>query len=316
MGIIDRCISLRATKRFFSPGEITLKLAKAVDGLMSAAAIYEPFSKGCYLIEAIECSSVGEITVKGRSLESLLERRILNSNGRYAGNAEQTVRLAVETNTTGERALSGLVLGETVGLDGDGYFSADYRNLSEFVYTTLRTFGASYTVELVDGVPTFRVVTGKDRTRAQSKYVPVVLSESMGNVIMKRTWLDVSRQKNTAYVTGSDGRCETVTLAEGENDRRELYVNARDLAPAGFAVYEEYSAALRMRGIETLRKYGGEWRCTGSVTDIAHYGADYALGDVCDVDTSLGISLSERMTSVEFCFEKGCVTVSTSFGEV
>ena len=77
---------------------------------------------------------------------------------------------------------------------------------------------------------------------------------------------------------------------------------------------EEYLDALRVRGLETLTRYGGEWKYSGNVIGT-RYGTDYLLGDICDIDTRLGVSFSERITSVEFVFENGTVRSTVTFGE-
>ena len=312
--IIDKCITFKATKRFFSPGQFEMSLYSDVGSFRSAFAIYEPFSKGSYLIERIECGDKGIVKIGGRSLEALLENRILEGNGRYVGGAEESVRLAVQRNTTNERALSGLVLGDVTGLVGKGCFNTDYRNLSEFVYSSLRPFGGTYTIELVGSIPTFRVITGRDRTRSQNRYPSVVFSESMGNVISGSTRFDVKDSKNIAYVSGSDGRRVIAAISDQIVDRREVYVNARDISPHEFNTDEEYLDALRVRGLETLTRYGGEWKYSGNVIGT-RYGTDYFLGDICDIDTCLGVSFSERITSVEFVFENGTVRSTVTFGE-
>lgn len=314
IGIIDKCITYKAVKRFFSPGEFEMHLCGDVTRFRSAFAIYEPFSKSCYLIEGIEGNDKGTSKLFGRSLEALLEKRILDGSGCYVGGAEESVRLAVQRNISGERSLSGLVLGDVTGLAGEGYFKTDYRNLSEFVYSSLRPFGGTYSVELVDNSPTFKVITGRDRTRSQSKYPPVTFSESMGNVKLKNMKLDVADRKNVAYVTGSDRRSVAVTLTDILSDRREMYVNARDVSPSEFENDEEYFNALRFRGFEALARCGGEWKYMGNIVG-ARYGADYLLGDICDIDTTLGMTFSERITSVKFDFKNGEVNVTASFGE-
>ena len=312
--IIDKCITLEATKRFFSPGEFKMTL-EGILPVDSAYALYEPVSKGCFVLERLEaCGETVELS--GRSLEALLEKRVLDGRGCYSGNAEKAVRLAFERNTSGDRSISGMILGDEIGLVGDGYFKTDYRSLSEFAYSTLRPFGATYRVELAGNTPVFKVVTGKDRTRAQTRYPPAVFSESMGMVSDGQLKIDLAEHKNTAYVVGGDGRSITVSSGTSPLDRREMFINGRDISPDEFNSDEEYFDALRSRGIETLSKHSGGIGYTGCSVYGLRYGADYSLGDICDVDTVSGLSLSERITSVKYNFRSGSVTLSPSFGEL
>ena len=313
VGIIDNCITLEAAKRFFSPGEFRMTL-KGKAHLSSAYALYEPVSKSCFIIEGYE-EEGGKTTLSGRSLEALLEKRILDGRGRYSGNAEKAVRLAVEKSTSGERSLSGMILGDVSGLEGEGYFESDYRNLSEFAYSTLRTFGAAYRVELSGNTPVFIVVTGKDRSRNQTQNTPAVFSESMGNVTDGRVKIDISEHKNTAYVLGADGRSVTVVTEASPFDRRELFVSGRDLYPEDFATEDEYFEALKSRGLETLSRYGGAVTYSGCASGGLRFGVDYDLGDICEIDTSSGMTLTERITEVKYTFHgRDTLTVTPLFG--
>ena len=313
--VIDNCIKLNLTKRYFSPGDFTMTLYGDYGKLRSAAALYEPLSKSTFLIEKIEYGGEGMITVSGRSLEALLEWRVLSAKGKYSGNVEDVVRLAVASNTSGERGILRLALGDTAGIEGIGSFETGRRNLSEFVYETLRPYGASYAVELDGNVPVFKVIRGKNRTRDQKFLTPIVFSESMGNVADGKLTFDMTEYRNTAVVMGGDNRSVTVCLDTSPYDRREVTVYASDITLDDFDSDEEYVSALTARGKEMLAECESVWKYTGCAVGDFVFGEDYYLGDVCDIDTDFGVSVSERVTSVRYDFDGGNVRVTPSFGE-
>jgi hypothetical protein len=137
----------------------------------------------------------------------------------------------------------------------------------------------------------------------------------MDNAKDVRLKADLTEHRNTAYVLGGDGRSVTVVLDDSPFDRREIFVSGRDISPDDFNSDSEYLKALKSRGTETLAKYGGGVTYTGTVTGGLRLGADYSLGDICEIDTVSGLTFSERVTEVKYVFTGGEVTAAPYFGE-
>ena len=67
-----------------------------------------------------------------------------------------------------------------------------------------------------------------------------------------------------------------------------------------------YKCALRLRGLEKLKGYEKVDEASGTADNNARpiYGADYAIGDICDFENSrIGISFQERINGVELVYE-------------
>ena len=315
ISVTDSLISCKVVKRFFSAGDFTLTVPASV-GIRSAAEYFlDPNSGFCGIIESRSVED-GVLTVSGRSLEALLERRIIYGGGIYSGNVESAVRTAVEQNAIKKRPLSNLTLGSAAGLVGDGYLETAWMDLSGWIYSSLRSLEASYSVTLdsVTGGLVFRVEKKRDRTRSSSS--PVVFSESLGNIEELKISADTSDEKNVAYVRGSDGTCAVAGSVELEGTiRRETFVSAADIFPERYAGHDAYVAALVKRGNEKLALMGGNYKASGVTIHGPQFGRDYLLGDVCEIEAESGLSFSAMVTSVTYVYTGGEAVVYPAFGD-
>ena len=331
VGAVDTFSSVVWSERYFENGSFTLHFPKellpsvreavyvrtgveAADGRVRCGRI-------TYVLTDDE--EGGECEMGGALLESLLDDRLLAGKGCYTGTLTEAVRAAVTDNLRG----CGVVLGgDDAVLDEEVSLTYEWDTLSDWLYSVLRPFGASYRIELSpeDNVPVFRIVKGTDRSSGvgstvSENYNPgqAVFSASFGNIASIRFEQDTSGMKNVLYAEGADGTVVTVDQS-GDSPKRELYKKAADVKPADFAGTAAYLAALRQRGEEILAKHAGSvYVAAGTETDAPpKYGVDYALGDICDVaDDTLGLAFGLRLTALDDVWENGMQTLYPSFGE-
>lgn len=251
----------------------------------------------------------------GSLLEVLIADRIIEGNGVFSGTVISAVKAAVSANLRD----CGVTVGSGENISTSVSLPYSWDNLSEWVYSVLKPYGASYTVKLDDGTgrPVFKIAKGKDRTLDGDAPQKAVFSTSFGNVASIRMQKNAGEMKNVAYVKGSDGTVVTVDKA-GSGQKREIYVSAGDIAPGGFDSTAKYTAALEKRGEEILAKYP-EGFCVNAecaVDSLPRYGKEYSLGDICDVaDERLGLSFGMMLTAVDSVWENGVLTVFPMFGE-
>lgn len=316
VGMVTEAYWCRVTRRFFSPGDMVFA-PRENDLPLAGEYVYDPVSGYCGVIEGFKYDG-GITEVHSRSLEALLERRIIHGGGRFSGSVESAVRLAVTRNAIDERNLAGLVLGDTIGLTDRGYMETSWSVLSEWIYSVLRPCGASFAVELdmEQRVPKFNLTRYENRTRGQKKLPPVVFSESLGNVRDLYVEKDRGSFSNTAYVRGPDNTCVKVTLPNTmAADAREKFVSAGDIYPEYYETTYEYESALKRRGTECLLKSPELLRGKGIIVSGGVIGRDFNLGDLCDFECSGGVSFSANITSVTYTYENGDVSVVCGFGE-
>lgn len=116
-----------------------------------------------------------------------------------------------------------------------------------------------------------------------------------------------------------------ISAAVRTEERRELYVDARDLQStyqddAGDEhtyTADQYKALLRQRGLEKLAEYQKIETVNGDVDPNANltYGVDFDLGDLCTYRyADVGIETTKRITEIQEVYEGSKQTLSVVFG--
>ena len=249
------------------------------------------------------------LTVRGRFLMCLLERRIINPM--YSTTAEKAyseiIREVVTQNTllSDNRKIPGLSLGTVSGVcwEQTTTLQISYANLMEWVYTICEKIGGTANIRLVKDIGeqyrmVFDLSEGADRSIMQEENPHIIFSDAYSNLLSFSYAEDSSVQKNFAYIFGQgkgDERKRT-TYCDGDEpthlDRYELYVDADDLSETeqveGETVpipEEKYIDLLKTRGSERLVDPK-----TASESDIAAhntqyvYNRDYYVGDYVTVE--------------------------------
>ena len=327
-GAVDVCSSIVWAERYFENGSFTLRFpGELLPSVYDAVYVRTGAENG-----RIKCGRItyvlsdeeteGGCEMGGRMLESLLDDRVLSGKGCWNGTLTEAVTAAVTANLRS----CGVILGDSAVISDPVSLTYEWDTLSDWLYSVLRPFGASYRIELDPdrNVPVFRIVRGADRSSGMGRDVSAnynpgqaVFSSSFGNIASIRFERDTAGMKNVVYVEGADGTAVTVDRSGGHL-KREMYRKVTDVKPGDFADTAAYTEALRMRGEEILAKYAETYHIAAETdTDVTLiYGVDYTLGDVCDVaDDALGLSFGMRLTAVDDVTEYGTRTLYPSFGE-
>lgn len=141
---------------------------------------------------------------------------------------------------------------------------------------------------------------------------------------------DFLERWNFAYVAGEgEGSARVIVEVDlrssADEERRELYVDARDLQStyqddAGDEhtyTADQYKALLRQRGLEKLAEYQKIETVNGDVDPNANltYGVDFDLGDLCTYRyADVGIETTKRITEIQEVYEGSKQTLSVVFG--
>lgn len=315
-GPIESFTSVVWYERFFEAGTFTMYFPRSMlSRVMQAKYVCTSAAEGelkCGRVEYISADDQGECQMGGHLLENLLSDKLITGNGVYSGTVTEAVISAV-TSCLGE---TGITVGECAQIAQTVNLPYNWSTLSEWIYSVLKPYGASYTVTLdkKTGLPVFRIVKGVDRTADGSR---VVFSASFGNIAEITMDIDRGTAKNFAYIRGKDETVVTVDKSSG-GLKREIFVNADDIAPGKFATNDEYIDALKNRGEEKLLKCPEGFSVSAECVPgtLPQYGKDYFMGDICDVaDEELGISYGLRLTAVDTVWENGVSSVFPLFGE-
>ena len=249
------------------------------------------------------------LTVRGRFLMCLLERRIIHPT--YNVTAEKAyseiMREVVTQNTllSDSRRIPGLSLGTVSGTcwEQTTTLQISYANLMEWVYTICEKIGGTANIRLIkDSGEHYRMVfdlsEGADRSLIQEENPRIVFSDTYSNLLSFSYAADTSVQRNFAYIFGQgkgDERKRT-TYCDGDEptylDRYELYVDADDISETE-QVEGETVPIPEAKYIELLKTRGSERLVlpkTASESEIAAhnsqyvYQRDYYVGDYVTVE--------------------------------
>ena len=273
---------------------------------------------------------------KGYFSEELLNNRVLNTQVSLSGTPEAIGRKLVDryliNPTDAGRKIAQIKLGAQHGLGTSVTVTATGDKLGDKLYEIEKTQELSHRLryDYLTNVLSFETWKGKDRTDGQTENSWAIFSDSFYNVKNAVYDRDESDCKNFAYVAGEgEGSARVIVEVDlrssADEERRELYVDARDLQStyqdeAGIDhtyTAAQYRALLRQRGLEKLAEYEKIETVNSDVDPSANltYGVDFDLGDLCTYRyADVGIETTKRITEIQEVYEGSKQTLSVVFG--
>lgn len=270
------------------------------------------------IIEEVQISTEvetgGHLTISGRSLESLLDRRIIWQQTVLNGNLQNGIKKLINENvispSIADRKIAGFVFQDSIDpAVTDLTIRAQYTgdNLYETIETICKIYHLGFQV-MLDGQNrfVFTLYAGTDRSYDQSGNPYVVFSPKFENIINSNYLESKKTLKNVTLVAGEDeGQSRKTRIVGGGKDlaRRELYTDARDLqseTSEGKLTDAEYNAQLDQRGLEMLsgcqltKTFEGQVEATQTFV----YGKDFHKGDIVQIVNEYGIESKVRVIEI------------------
>lgn len=259
------------------------------------------------------------ITIKGKSLESLLSRRIVWQqtilNGSLQEGIKKLVTDAIISPTDEGRKIPNFIFEDSTdiaitSLKVDTQFTGDnlYEAVVSLCYANDIGFRVRYRTS--DNAFVFSLYAGTHRDYSQDIKPYVTFSPEFDNLESSDYREDITGLRTVALVAGEGEGADrtTVTVLPYKEEytgvnRRELYVDARDLSSSDGETTltpEQYAALLASRGLEYLVDYIFNKVFEGSVNpnSMFKYGEDYFLGDVVQIRNEFGLEAKVRITEV------------------
>lgn len=327
LDVLDVYKSLIWSDRYFRCGDFELTVTPTkenVELLQFNRYLWREDSEHLMVIENIQQTTDTQsgygVIVTGRSLESILDRRIIWEQTRYRGNLQQQVKKMLEDNainpTDPKRKIENLIFEETTdpavtALEIDKQYTGD--NLYDVIVEIceLNSIGFKITFRQTDGKMVFKLYAGADRSYAQFANPYVVFSPGNENLISSNHITYDSDLKTFALIAGEDSGENRVTTTVGDEtvigiNRRELYVDARDLQTEnedGTTISStEYLENLKNRGKEKMAEYKIVDSFEGEVSPVFGYiyDKDYFLGDIFEIETPEVFNIQRRVRVIEY----------------
>ena len=314
IALIDAYESLLWTDRYNKPGEFEIYTPVADFALQYPVAdnyLQIKESEHTMVIEDTTIESNVEtgnhIKITGRSLESILDRRIVWAQTDISGNLQNGIKRLLNENiinpTIADRRIPNFIFEdsddpEITKLTMENQYTGD--NLLDVIQTLCETNEIGYRILLSDeGNFVFKLYKGIDRSYRQETLPFVVFKPSFENIINSNYAELNSEAKTITLVAGEGEGASRKTRVVGTGSgllRKELYTDARDiqsddLTPA------QYNAKLDQRGTEKLKEnkikktFDGECETTRMYV----YKRDFDMGDCVQVANEYGMESPTRV---------------------
>ena len=320
--VLDVYNSFIWTDRYSKYGDFELHASMSEDLLQYLKQDYyitNANSEHVMIIEKLLINSDTEngntITVSGRSLESLLERRIVWNRTTLSGNLQKGIKKLLNENvispSDSNRKIDNFIFEESTdsaitGLTIDGQYTGD--NLYEVIASICQEKDIGFKITLnTSNQFVFKLYSGVDRSYGQSVNPYVVFSPNFENII-ESNYIESKMALKNVTLIGGEGegtarKYTSVGTASGL-DRRELFTDARDVRSEdddGNAIPEaDYLEQLRQRGREKLAEnvdvvaFEGE----ADVSTMFTYGVDFFMGDVVQIANEYGHETKSRIVEL------------------
>lgn len=322
VAIIDNASSVIWTKRYYESGDFEVYILaneNTVKYLKKGYYIQRQDDSMVGIIEKIELKTDIEngnyLTVSGRDLKSLLARRIVWKQTKLSGTVENCLRRLVTENVIeteiSERKISNFTLGELNGFTETMKAQMTGKNLLEAISDICKTYNYGFDILLTsDNKFEFNIMKGTDRSVNQNENPVVVFSSDFDNLISTDYCFDNSELKNVALIMGEGEGInrKNITLGNFSGiERRELYVDARDLSrnegTEDEISEEDYLHQLAERGNEKLSEVGIEEKHEAQIelSDNYVYKVDFDIGDIVTIISDYGFSSNCRIIEMIEC---------------
>ena len=286
------------------------------------------------IIETIDLQTDAEvgdyISITGRSLESILERRIIWGMTVLAGDFQTGIKTLLDRNVISpdisERKIPNFTFKESTdpritSLTLEAQYFGE--NLYDEIVKLCTEHNVGFKIlPVYPGGFEFSLYFGVDRSYSQNENPWVVFSSKYGNLISSNYTSSFKNLKNAALVGGQDDGSNRVTVAVSVDNsqglsRREIFVDAYgvvDEESQDGVVSESYENQLRQKAEEELANTNVVEAFDGEVdTSLQYvYGKDFYLGDIIQIANDYGMEVSSRISEIVVSYdETGRKTVPT-----
>ena len=333
--VVDEFESFIWTDRYDQCGDF--ELITAVDPELLAFTetvnyLYFAGSPHLMLVEDFEIESNIEdgdkLILTGRSIESLLDRRIVWHTIVADGNLEDAVYNILDENVIApvdpNRAFPNFIFeASTDPLVYEAELEAQFEgeNIYEVLVQLCTDARLGFSVLLNSSKElVFKLYAGVDRSYDQTENEPVLFSPSNENLLTSDYFASDKAWKNTALVGGEgEGGARTYVsvdpLFQGF-DRRELFVDAGSISSNVDGVViaaKVYKAHLRAEGAKKLAEYNPIEAFASEIDGSRTYGVEYGLGDIVHVQNAYGLEGRMRVTEVIFAQDASGIKIAPTF---
>lgn len=325
-GIVDNATSIRWRPKYYEPGEFEIHCPATINNiflLQTERIVRGGNDDEVGIVEGRtikESSTSRTITITGRYIASIYDRRLIKSTTYYSGKAEE-IMFSIVKNVV---PFPHVTFGEPNGYMEEVIFQATYKNVLTYLEKLSRSsnIGFKLVPDFKNKQYVFQTYRGVDHSYSQTNNSRVIFSDEFANLNDITYTENNMIYKNVMYIGGQGEGSEREIVLCGDDsltgfDRREDFFSATDISKDDDTKDADYTNALIDRGNSKL----DEAVLVNSIEGTAiakgnfEYGKDYGIGDIVTVEkTSWGIAYDERLTEIEIVYEHGIPKITPTFG--
>lgn len=320
--VMDVYESLIWTDRYYKYGDFELYIPmrnNILDTIKQDYYLQCAESEHTMIVDKLLIKSDAEngnrLTVTGRSLESILDRRIVWGQKMISGNLQNGIRTLLNENiispSDSKRKISNFIFEASTdtaitSLTIEAQYTGD--NLYEVISNLCCERGIGFKVTLNEKMQfVFKLYSGMDRSYKQNVNSYVVFSPNFENILNSNYIESKSALKNVTLIGGEGEGAERKYTSVGNTsglERREMFTDARDISSdigdGKILTNEEYIAQLQQRGKEKLAENTAVTSFEGQVetTTMFKYGEDFFNGDVVQIANEYGHETTVRIVEI------------------
>lgn len=316
LGLLEPYESLVWNDRYQEYGDFEAKVPASAERLALLTVdryLQRDDSEHVMIIETVRVETDHEsgdhIVLKGRSLESILQRRVIKTqiavSGAFQNGAASLLNACIISPSDSPRKIANFrfVASTDTAVTTPTLvtrFKGD--NLYDVIQAGCSVNNLGFKVTLADKIFSFSLYAGKDRSYSQTANPFVIFSPKFDNMLSSDYEESMEGYKNVCYALGtvSDGSTSSSVLAEsyyGSSSpsgvkRREIYSEVSGTFGS--------SAQLKERGKESLEDNPATKRFEAEADTnlMFRYGKDFFLGDIVQVENEYGMKARARVTEV------------------
>lgn len=311
IAVIDTYESMIWTDRYNAYGDFEIYFAmdeSLLEYIKEDYYLWLKESDHSMIIEDIKIDADTEegnrLIVTGRSLESILERRIIWGQRIFSGNLQNAIQTMLNENiispSVADRKIANFIFvpstdSKITSLTIDNQYTGD--DLYTVIKGLCEENNIGFKIVLTDDNQfAFSLYAGADRSYDQTENPYVVFSPNFENIVNSNYFSSKAGYRNVTLVAGEGegaSRKTTVVGSASGLDRRELFTDARDISSDtedGTLSDAEYIAQLRTKGLKNLADHMITTAFEGEVevTRLFKYGEDFFIGDIVQIANEYG----------------------------
>lgn len=323
--IIDVVDSFIWTDRYYKAGDFEIYTEVSLEYIKALREDYYltiDESEHVMVIESIniktDVENGNKFIVKGRSLESILERRIVWKQTVLSGSLQDGIKRLLDENAINpkdpDRKMIRLIFEES--LDPNILsLSVDEQYYGESLYDVIQklceknSIGFKITLDSEKHF-VFKLYSGTDRSFNQLDNPVVLFSPALDNLANSNYFHSKISHRTMALVGGEgEGSAKVTTQvslpggAGADLNRREMFTDASDVSSMvdGTKISDdEYNTLLVERGLLSLLVNHQVSTFDGVVDPSTNYiyGRDFSMGDIVQIENEYGLKGQSRITEL------------------